>query len=196
VRVTVEGIYSATFPDDGPYITVGEAWVRAERNAFEVEVLERADDPTQDPVWTVRTVEPKPPMASTNTVVKFADEYWLYAIDGAVNGNGYGRLDWSQVRSSTVIGAVPGTAAARFEDAIDDLVTDAQARLSVRVVNEPHGPSPEARQRIAGFVQAGEIPTAVKAVIDATHWQIDDAHQYVRDMSEYKEYLKSFEVES
>jgi hypothetical protein len=70
---------------------------------------EPADDPSQDPIWTVRTVEPAPEMADGNTVVKFGDSFWLYP---SKLGNGYGRLDWAKVDDSRIIGSVPGTPAA------------------------------------------------------------------------------------
>jgi hypothetical protein len=92
----------------------GEAFVAAGDGKFSappgatVEVLEPADDPSNDPVWTVRTVEPPPyPGVDSNIVIKFGQDHWMYPYR-----NGYGRLDWADVNSSRVIGVVPGTPAA------------------------------------------------------------------------------------
>jgi len=74
-----------------------------------VRFREPVDDPSKDPVWTVRTVEPTPLGADGNTVVKFGPDYWLFPSN---RGNGYGRLDWSGVKTSKVVGVVPGTPAA------------------------------------------------------------------------------------
>jgi hypothetical protein len=72
------------------------------------ELVHPADDPSKDPIWTVREVEPKPAAADGNIVVKFGDSFWLYPSN---MGNGYGRLDWARVKNSKVIGSVPGTPA-------------------------------------------------------------------------------------
>lgn len=144
------------------------------RNPFEFEVLERADDPTQDPIWTVREVEPKPPAAMSNTVVKFGDSYWLYP---SKLGNGYGRLDWATVRESKVVGVVPGTPAAEAQTPVPD----------VRVENAPGLPIP-VRQQAADRLVAGDVPGAVAAVVSGGLTR-EQAERYVRDMEEWQTYL-------
>jgi hypothetical protein len=144
-----------------------------------VEVLERADDPTLDPIWTVREVEPKPAAAMSNVVVKFGNSYWLYPSN---LGNGYGRLDWATVHESKVIGAVPGTDAARFEDAIADLVADSAPRPSVRVPNEPHGLSLFVHRQVANLVAVGNAGAA-SLLLQETGMPADEANDYVKTLA-------------
>lgn len=126
-----------------------------------VEVLEPADDPTRDPIWTVRTVEPAPGGADGNTVVKFGDSYWLYP---SKLGNGYGRLDWSCVTDSKVIGVVPGTPAA-----------------------EQNPVPPQVLARVREMLNNGQRIRAIKAIREAAvGLGLKSAKEYAKSLPEWE----------
>jgi hypothetical protein len=114
IKVSFEG--TVTDLDDHEMVAMvkvdGESRTTYVPRAAALELVEAADDPSKDPIWTVREVEPKPAAAEGNIVVKFGDSFWLYPSN---MGNGYGRLDWARVKDSKIVGSVPGTPAADGE---------------------------------------------------------------------------------
>jgi len=205
----------------GPIHVQIPAWAR-------VDVVERADDPSQDEIGTVRREEHREDGGhSAWQHIQFqlsdtkAGSHWVCTHSDHF-GNLGESLTHAQVRGMPVVGAAPGTPAAEawVEPDPDDLVHDARqeaarravrhrqrsgckecgrlaavaeaaidhSRPSVRVVNEPHGPSVEDRRRIVEFLGLGD---KVRAVLTAATAGLDreQAEQYVESMSEYQSYL-------
>lgn len=149
-----------------------------------VEVLERADDPT---VGEIRRVsgsldgESKRAVKvgaflSTNPAERFM---WVIVETGEMLADG----DVSGL--GEVIGAVPDSPAAKAQRT---------ARPSVRVPNEPHGPSEHVRQMIREHLQGGDAAAAVDLLVQRTTMDRKTAARYIQDMPEYQTYLNRSET--
>lgn len=162
------------YADDGSILPMGKLV-----EDVSVEVLKRADDPTIGEIRGVTgTLDGKPKQAvkvgsflSSNPSERFM---WVIVQTGEMlaDGNVSGLGD--------VIGAVPDSPASEAQQQ--------PARRSVRVPNEPHGPSAETLKRIAEFLQLGD---KVRAVLTAAGAGMDreQATRYVESMSEYQQFL-------
>lgn len=143
-----------------------------------VEVLERADNPT---IGEIRAVAPSAD-GTPKTAVKVGSRLstnpgercmWVIVETGEMlaDGNVSGLGD--------VIGAVPDSPAAKVQS---------PARRSVRVPNEPHGPSADAVACMARLIKAGKPAEAV-GVAHGQGMDWADARRYVEAMPEYQTYL-------
>lgn len=211
-RVTYDGVV-VQLDDHGRVMAAqveGEESVVVVPACASVEVLERADDPSQDEVGTVRREEHREDGGqSVWQHVQFqlsatkAGSHWVCTHSDHF-GNLGESLTHDQVRDMPVIGAAPGTPAAEAQNVgIGQTLPEGYAswaeyhekhpytppsRLGVRVENTPHGPSPEVRQRIAGHVAEGWIDAAVGAA-QLAGMAPETALSYVRSMSEYQTFL-------
>lgn len=108
VRVVVEGDYVEYNPATGEHaVNAGmPSWVGFPAGLFEasVEVLERADDPGQDPIGTVRKGPKSSPVVRSR--VMSDDTYPWKSVMYTINYSHDEVVGWP------VIGAVPGTPAA------------------------------------------------------------------------------------
>lgn len=151
-----------------------------------IEVLERADDPSQSLRGEIREIDG---MAA----VCYGKDMWVYfsALRHGATG-GYGVYKDAQMIGAPVIGVVPHSPAA--EEFVPDwerelIEQESSARRSVRVPNEPHGPSVDARRKAADLINQGKPALAVGVINYDTHWPWDEAERYVKSMSEYQTYL-------
>lgn len=114
VRVSYEGIVDDV---DGNYLDFGDVGV-FDNGTFEVEVLEKAkpkDDPASDPVGTVRQG------SNGNIYVKtFHREYPWQNLSRASAYSDYGQSGNrdNAMKGSSIIGVVPGTTAAKAQEAL------------------------------------------------------------------------------
>jgi hypothetical protein len=169
VRVTYEGTFR-TVGNSGRFAIADcgdhDHWYRPVD--VEVEVLESADDPSKDPVWTVRTVEPPPyPGVDSNIVIKFGQDHWMFPYR-----NGYGRLDWAGVKSSRVVGVVPGTPAAEQSVSAEQVGQWEADDLELSI--DPHEPvvlvqADTSREPRVFSSDGPEPPPDVKAVVAVDH---------------------------
>lgn len=140
VRVIYEGM-ADEFDDHGRLARVTDSgtngdWISYIPESATVEVLERADDPSRDPIGTFRrenhTEENDPPGHSIWQA--FEDSYgnrrWL-CVFSTTHGNRGETLTDNQVVGMKVVGYLPGSPAAY-------MASMKVTAPSVRVVNEPH----------------------------------------------------------
>jgi len=104
IKVTTKGKVTDTAPWGGGYVFVNGAKVFIKRPGVEVEVLTPADDPSKDPVGTLRQ-QPH----NITPYVKLGPNRWQHFTGGADN------YDDNFLRGYPVVGAVPGTPAAKAQ---------------------------------------------------------------------------------
>lgn len=198
VRVSFETTVASGAPN--PYVV----WVNVEDGkdgpgrvvcvpTYAVEVLERADDPSKDKVGTQRDVSTADDAtagvehaeignwAVRWTTDKHSDTPWVW-----FRWDGPQLLSNETVAGRAVIGAVPGTPAAKARDKANAVEV---ARPSVRVVNEPHGIPVDVRKRVVEELASVNKAGAIRELRRHVDMGFSEAVAYVEGMSEYQSYL-------
>ena len=165
-----------------------------------VEVLERADDPSKDPIGTVRKGDKSSPVVRCR--VTSSDVHPWKSVMYTVSYSHDEVVGWP------VTGAVPGTPAAeaaaqekaeqiadlreklqRVEVKANACRVEESARPSVSLPNEPHGIPLGIRQQAAELLISGNKRGAAGVVGAAMGVSEAEALAYVESMVEYETYL-------
>lgn len=150
VRVTLDATYSAV---------AGSYWFGDKlTNVATVELIQAADDPSKDPVGTVR--ENKGSYEGTYALLPTVDgkETWLHTTVGF-------RVDHKDSTLGPVVGVVPGTPAAEAQDPREPWTGDGSEEPPAHVLKVRDNDGDTLVRKDDGWAGDGSVPNNWSAVV-------------------------------
>lgn len=164
-HVKLDGCHEVHVPDDSN--------TRVTLRSATIEVLERADDPSKDPLDSVR-IGPNGAVAIRMHVERDGNRY----VPGWRLTRGAGECADKDVVGWQRVGVLPGGE------------EQSTPRPSVRLSNEPHGVPTDIREVVAGHVLAGAFARAQRTLVhNGLADDYADAERYIQGMSEFQEFI-------